>query len=134
MKVTPRKTSAETIAGILARDAEQHAGSGARIVKTEHIQEGETPALGTMRSLPSQTARSSSSPATTGTDAMNTPSNCDLCTGPIKDRFVDGRLRDIGQWAYMCPGCHKVHGHGFGIGRGQEFTKQPNGDFVKTKG
>ena len=65
---------------------------------------------------------------------MNAPASCDICKTPIETRFVDGRLRGIGQWAYMCPSCHKAHGAGLGLGIGQQYTKQPNGDFTKTKG
>lgn len=59
--------------------------------------------------------------------------NCDVCKIKIEDKFVDGATRS-GPWGNMCPVCHERYGVGFGTGRGQEYTKQADGTFKKTKG
>lgn len=59
------------------------------------------------------------------------PKTCDLCKEPIRDRFVDGATA-FG-WGCLCPGCHTAYGYGFGIGRGQEYTRQGTA-WIKTKG
>ena len=61
------------------------------------------------------------------------PKQCDLCHSTIKVQFVDGATQ-MGPWADMCPLCHTQKGLGFGTGRGQEYTKQRNGRWLKTKG
>jgi hypothetical protein len=61
------------------------------------------------------------------------PQSCEVCSQPITDTFVDGKTH-MGPWANMCSGCHKHHGTGLGMGKGQQYKKQPNGDWVKVKG
>lgn len=64
------------------------------------------------------------------------PMGCDICGkmfGPSPgagDYFVDGRTK-VGMWGIMCLPCHKVHGVGFGTGRGQEYEHR---SLVKIRG
>ncbi len=63
-------------------------------------------------------------------------SMCQLEGCDIQDTFVDGVIRS-GQWAIMCPECHKIFGMGLGTGRGQKYKKvsTPNGiKFEKIEG
>jgi hypothetical protein len=60
--------------------------------------------------------------------------SCQLCKKPSTDVFVDGKTSPLGQWAYMCVNCHKDHGLGFGLGRGQKYQRQNDGSFVKVEG
>ncbi len=60
------------------------------------------------------------------------PSNCDICGAEITDIFIDGATR-MGPWGCLCEECHKSHGKGLGIGRGQKFQKQGN-EWVKIEG
>ena len=46
---------------------------------------------------------------------------CDLCHQQIVDPYVDGKM-NAGPWATMCRPCHKQHGVGLGLGRGQVFN------------
>lgn len=57
------------------------------------------------------------------------PKACDICTKPIKDTFIDGATR-MGPWGILCPSCHKSHGVGLGIGKGQKYVKQSSGPFA----
>lgn len=65
-----------------------------------------------------------------GTD----PKECDICEGPITDEFVDGKLRGQVAWGVLCPGCHKKHGVGLGLGKGQKYQKAPDGSWPKVEG
>ena len=65
------------------------------------------------------------------TGAIN---DCDLCGQPIKDTFIDGRIRGRSSWGIMCPDCHQQHGIGLGQGCGQRYRKQPDGRWLKTGG
>ena len=63
------------------------------------------------------------------------PTNCDVCETKITIKFYDAKT-NIGPWASMCPSCHNL-GPGLGrlgTGLGQEYTKQPDGKFLKTGG
>lgn len=65
----------------------------------------------------------------------NPPDSCDTCDTPIKDKFYDAKTV-MGPWANMCPSCFNL-GPGIGklsTGFGQEYTKQADGKFHKTKG
>lgn len=59
--------------------------------------------------------------------------DCQICKKPTTDVFVDGKTVN-GPWAYMCVSCHKVHGRGFGLGKGQKYQKKPDGSFTKVEG
>ena len=49
------------------------------------------------------------------------PKYCDICKKPLKIFFVDGRTK-MGPWAIMCSSCHREHGVGIGIGKGQKYS------------
>ena len=49
--------------------------------------------------------------------------NCNLCTEPIDDYFVDGRLARRSSWAIMCKDCSIRYGAGLGVGLGQAYEK-----------
>jgi hypothetical protein len=59
------------------------------------------------------------------------PTRCELCREPIRMTFTDGATRR-GGWALMCPCCFGLYGLGLGTGRGQQYTQQPNGKWLKT--
>ncbi len=66
------------------------------------------------------------------------PTECDLKGSfpgkhDVSKVFVDGRMQG-GSWANMCPECHKSLGVGLGTGHGQEYTKQEDGKWLKTRG
>jgi hypothetical protein len=62
------------------------------------------------------------------------PSRCELNGETIKDKFVDGVLKD-GRWAILCPNCHKKFGVGLGVGRGQLYERrETDGVWIKTQG
>jgi hypothetical protein len=50
----------------------------------------------------------------------------------IETTFIDGKTVH-GPWAIMTPKNHRMHGVGFGTGRGQQYDKE-DGKWVKTKG
>lgn len=63
------------------------------------------------------------------------PSNCDACDASIISKFYDAKTK-MGPWGNLCPSCF-VLGPGIGklgTGCGQEYTKQPDGKFLKTGG
>lgn len=61
------------------------------------------------------------------------PSTCQICNRPVVSCFVDGKTYS-GPWATMCLDCHFVHGVGIGLGKGQIFTLQADGSWLKTGG
>jgi hypothetical protein len=64
-----------------------------------------------------------------------TPENCDTCGSNIINVFYDAKT-EYGAWGHLCPSCHHF-GPGIGklgSGYGQEYKKQPDGNFVKTAG
>lgn len=63
------------------------------------------------------------------------PTKCDTCEAPIVDKFYDEKTK-MGPWGCLCPNCH-TFGPGLGklgLGWGQEYTKQPDGKWLKTGG
>jgi len=48
------------------------------------------------------------------------PTHCDICKGKITQQFIDGATR-FGQWAIMCPMCHRDQAIGLGTGKGQRY-------------
>lgn len=67
------------------------------------------------------------------------PTACEL-TGRVsathddiaKDgEFVDGKTK-MGPWACMCIRCHDRYGVGLGMGKGQRYTRQADGRWLKT--
>ena len=65
--------------------------------------------------------------------ATSAPAECQLCNVPTPDTFVDGRTR-MGPWGYMCLPCHRTNGVGLGLGKGQLYEKQTDGNFLKVQG
>jgi hypothetical protein len=61
------------------------------------------------------------------------PSQCDLCAAKIVDTFYDAATK-WGQWGNVCPKCFVQGGMTLGTGRGQEYKKQTDGTFKKTRG
>lgn len=52
------------------------------------------------------------------------PEVCDLDpTHKITNTFIDGRVREAGSWANMCPDCHGKYGVGLGQGYGQKYQR-----------
>jgi hypothetical protein len=62
------------------------------------------------------------------------PQACDMCGRPIGDTFIDGATRPQGRWGNLDLRCHRMHGVGIGTGKGQLYTKQDDGRFLKTEG
>ena len=46
--------------------------------------------------------------------------SCDCCGKKDLTEFIDGNSRQ-GGWTNFCPSCHKIHGIGLGIGKGQKY-------------
>ena len=57
---------------------------------------------------------------------------CDICGEEISNTLIDGNTIH-GSWAVMCPKCHKIHGVGLGIGKGQKYVRDTECDFVKVE-
>ena len=62
------------------------------------------------------------------------PEHCDITYVPITDKFIDGVSHAMHAWAIMHPDAHKEFGDGLGTGKGQEYTKQADGRWLKTAG
>jgi hypothetical protein len=63
------------------------------------------------------------------------PTQCDVTRQPIKDKFYDAAVGGRGgRWANMCPEAFRHYGCELGTGKGQEYTKQPDGRWLKTGG
>ncbi len=63
------------------------------------------------------------------------PEKCDTCGTPIDGKFYDAATK-MQMWACMCPSCHTL-GPGLGLlgpGKGQEYTRRPDGKYEKTAG
>ena len=63
----------------------------------------------------------------------NAPLSCDICD----NQFDDGKMYDSNTgrgWGNLCSKCFKMHGLGLGMGRGQEYTRQADGSYLKTGG
>ena len=52
---------------------------------------------------------------------------------PIKDEFIDGKTNQ-GPWGIMSPASFRQYGVGVGLGKGQWYKKQPDGQWKKIKG
>jgi hypothetical protein len=55
------------------------------------------------------------------------PVTCDLTGMPIGDRFVDGHLPGSSRWGCIDPKVFKDRGGKLGLGMGQLYVKQPEG-------
>ncbi len=60
------------------------------------------------------------------------PKTCDCCNQAIVSSFIDGKTI-YGQWAVMDTACHKKLGTGLGIGKGQQYDRQPDGRWIKVE-
>jgi hypothetical protein len=58
------------------------------------------------------------------------PKKCETCQRLIVKSFVDGKTRN-GYWAIMCPDCVPSFGVGLGLGKGQKYTKNKAGNWIK---
>jgi hypothetical protein len=61
------------------------------------------------------------------------PTKCDCCQRPIDRVFIDGRTQS-GPWAMLRPDCHNRLGVGLGLGKGQRYEQQEDGQWLKTEG
>ena len=52
------------------------------------------------------------------------PENCDICSRPLKNWAVNGKVRVGGGWCWMCLQCHRNFGVGTGVGKGQIYQKE----------
>ena len=59
--------------------------------------------------------------------------NCQACGRVLHSAFYDARLKD-GVWGIVCDPCFQIRGVGLGVGRGQRYTKQADGRWLKTGG
>lgn len=63
------------------------------------------------------------------------PTHCDTCGAGITKTFYDAATA-FGPFGFMCPTCHHL-GPGLGrlgVGKGQEYTQQADGKWLKTAG
>jgi hypothetical protein len=61
--------------------------------------------------------------------------NCQLCPSKFSDGFMyDCIVPAYQQWANICSGCFHQYGCRFGLGLGQQYTKQADGRWLKTAG
>ena len=60
------------------------------------------------------------------------PLNCDACDTEIIDEFSDCRLGST--WGNFCPRCVKKYQLVYGKDYGQRYTKQADGEWMKTAG
>jgi len=65
-------------------------------------------------------------------------SKCEFCGTPIKNKFYDARIKTNtvnGAIAGIaCPTCFTLDGCGLGTGKGQEYSKQKDGRWLKIGG
>ena len=61
------------------------------------------------------------------------PVACDICTKPYKQVMYDART-SMGGWGNLCQICFNRYGVGLGTGKGQRYSKQENGRWLKTGG
>lgn len=57
------------------------------------------------------------------------PTHCQLCEKPLKEVFVDCATT-VG-WRMACDACHRKHGHGLGVGKGQRYQRLDSGKWLK---
>lgn len=60
--------------------------------------------------------------------------DCQWCGIPLIVTFVDGRIPAMGIWGCLCETCVRKLGVQIGTGKGQRYTKQPDGRWLKTEG
>ena len=72
-----------------------------------------------------------------GTCYMGASENCDICETPIAQSrfFIDASLKENPMmWGCLCTQCFEEEGSGLGIGKGQLYEKQDNGDWLLVAG
>jgi hypothetical protein len=57
------------------------------------------------------------------------PNTCDICSRELTKSYSDARS-PVGSWANFCPSCAKLHGVSYGVGRGQRYIRQPDGQWL----
>ena len=62
------------------------------------------------------------------------PPRCQFSDQPIRTLFVNGYVPKLGIWMILAPGTFRALGGTLGLGRGQLYEKQPNGDWKKIDG
>ena len=55
---------------------------------------------------------------------------CVVCGLAEPRQLVDGRTRN-GYWAIMCTECHREHGRGLGLGKGQLYERNAFEEMLK---
>ena len=59
--------------------------------------------------------------------------NCNICGKECETYLYDGQT-NFGPWAVMCYECFQKYGVGLGLGKGQEYLKNPEtNEFEKVK-
>jgi hypothetical protein len=51
----------------------------------------------------------------------------------VADTIIDGKTK-MGPWGLMTPKSFARYGVGLGLGRGQKYSKQPDGKWLKVEG
>ena len=64
---------------------------------------------------------------------VGAPEHCDVCTKPFGKMMYDAAMMN-GRWANMCQTCFNRHARGLGVGKGQRYSKQEDGRWLKTGG
>jgi hypothetical protein len=62
------------------------------------------------------------------------PANCQMCDRPLGNTMVDAATRPQGRWGILDLKCHRIHGVGVGVGKGQVYAKQDDGRWLKIEG
>lgn len=64
------------------------------------------------------------------------PEKCDSCGVDLRERwfFVDGRIRESGEWRDMCSRCFFATGARIGWGKGQLYQRQADGRWLLVGG
>lgn len=52
------------------------------------------------------------------------PSHCEHCGNPLHREFYDAATST--GWRLLCKACHKMIGHGLGIGIGERYAYRPD--------
>lgn len=60
----------------------------------------------------------------------NPPKECDVCHSQLDTALYDAKTI-YGSWAYLCTDCFNTLGIGLGIGRGQCYKKDADGDYIR---
>ena len=61
------------------------------------------------------------------------PETCDVCNKPL-DKMMYDCLTRFGGWANLCQSCFNRYGLGLGTGKGQRYSQQEDGRWLKTHG